>query len=234
MELHVLPDRMQLARAAALRITALAAESMRARGTFSLALSGGSTPWAMLEVLASQDVDWSRVHVFQVDERAAPDGDEVRNWTHVTRSLLDRVSIPERNLHPMPVLEAPEAGAHGYASQLADVTGTPPILDCVQLGLGDDGHTASLVPGDPILDVTDRDVAWTAEPYKGTRRMSLTFPCIDRARTVLWLVAGAGKEDMVRRLTRGDRTIPGGCVRADRAVLFADAAAGVEVDGTGA
>lgn len=230
MEIHVLPDRMQLARAAALRITALAADAIRARGAFALALSGGSTPWAMLQVLAEQDVDWSRVHVFQVDERSAPDGDEIRNWTHVRRSLLDRVAIPASHLHPMPVLEAPAAGAHDYASSLARATGTPPVLDCVQLGLGDDGHTASLVPGDPILDVVDRDVAWTGEPYRGTRRMSLTFPCIDRARNVLWLVAGAGKEDMVGRLTRGDRTIPGGCVRADRAVLFADEAAGVELD----
>jgi 6-phosphogluconolactonase len=228
MEIHILPDRMQLARAAALRITALAAETIRARGAFTLALSGGSTPWAMLEVLASQDIDWSRVHVFQVDERIAPDGDEVRNWTHVSRSLLDRVPIPASQLHPMPVLEAPAAGAHSYASRLAAATGTPPVLDCVQLGLGDDGHTASLVPGDSILDVDDCDVAWTGQPYRGTRRMSLTFPCIDRARAVLWLVAGAGKEDMVRRLIQGDRSIPGGRVRGDRAVLFADGAAGVD------
>ncbi|MEY2979783.1 MAG: 6-phosphogluconolactonase [Planctomycetota bacterium] len=232
MEIHVLPDRMQLARAAALRLTALAADAIRSRGAFTLALSGGSTPWAMLEVLATQDIDWSRVHVFQVDERVAPDGDEIRNWTHVRRSLLDRTAIPASHLHPMPVLEAPSSGAHTYASRLAAAAGTPPILDCVQLGLGDDGHTASLVPGDPILEVDDRDVAWTGEPYRGTRRMSLTFPCLDRARTVLWLVAGSGKEEMVQRLVQGDHTIPGGRVRADRAVLFADAAAGVEVRGS--
>lgn len=229
MELEIFPNRMDLARGAAMRIAALAADAIRARGRFTLALSGGSTPWTMLGVLTEQEVDWDHVRIFQVDERRAPEGDEVRNWTHVRRSLLDHVPIPAGNIHPMPVLERPDAGAHDYATALCRAAGTPPILDCVQLGLGDDGHTASLVPGDPVLDVADADVAWTGGEYQDTKRMTLTYPCVDRARAVLWLVAGAGKAEMVSRLVAGDASIPGGRVRQERAVLFADAGAAARI-----
>jgi 6-phosphogluconolactonase len=225
MHLEIFPSRMELARGAALRITALAADAIHSRGRFTLALSGGSTPWAMLAVLAEQEVDWARVHLFQVDERQAPDGDEQRNWTQIRRSLLDRVPIPAANLHPMPVLDPPDAGAGEYALALGRAAGMPPVLDCAQLGLGDDGPTASLVPGDPVLEVRDREVAWTGDEYRGSRRMTLTYPCLDRARALLWLVAGADKAAMVARLRAGDPTIPAGRVARARAALFADAGA---------
>jgi 6-phosphogluconolactonase/glucosamine-6-phosphate isomerase/deaminase len=117
-----------------------------------------------------------------------------------------------------------EAAAAEYAVTLRDLAGTPPVLDLVHLGLGPDGHTASLVPGDPVLGVTTADVAVTGA-YQGRRRMTLTYPALDRARSVLWLVTGADKTEMLRRLRDGDPTIPAGRVRSDRATVLADAAA---------
>ena len=121
---------------------------------------------------------------------------------------------------------------HAYTDALRAAAGEPPVLDLVLLGLGPDGHTASLVPGDPSLEVTDADVA-IAGPYQGRRRMTLTYPVIDRARRVLWVVTGAEKSDMLRRLRDGDREIPAGRVRQDRALVFADRAAGGRMTGPG-
>ncbi|MBK8975867.1 MAG: 6-phosphogluconolactonase [Planctomycetes bacterium] len=223
MELSIHPDADALAAAAAARIACLARAALDARGRFALAVSGGSTPWAMLRQLAGHALDWTRIDLFQVDERAAPDGSDERNWTHLRTALIDPLGLPAARLHAMPVGrdDAPVA----YQRELRATLGVPPVLDLVQLGLGTDGHTASLVPGDPALDVEDVDVTWTAAPYQGTRRLTLTFPCIARARRVLWLVAGAGKRAMVRRLLAADRDIPAGRVAQDAAELFGDAAA---------
>jgi 6-phosphogluconolactonase/glucosamine-6-phosphate isomerase/deaminase len=139
--------------------------------------------------------------------------------------LIDRIAIPFANVHPMPVEEEDlDAGARRYEAILRRVAGTPPVLDLVQLGLGEDGHTASLFPGDPALQAVDSEVVVT-DPHNGRRRMTLTFPAIDRARCILWLVTGAGKTVALERLRAGDRSIPAGRVRSDRAVLIADAAA---------
>src|SRR5258705_7493126 len=118
----------------------------------------------------------------------------------------------------MPV-EAPdlEAAASRYAETLWAIAGSPPVFDLVHLGLGADGHTASLVPGDPVLDVTDADVAVT-RPYQGRRRMTLTFPIINRSRRVLWLVTGREKAGALVRLRNRDPSIPASCVRQDRAL----------------
>jgi 6-phosphogluconolactonase/glucosamine-6-phosphate isomerase/deaminase len=165
------------------------------------------------------------VQLFQVDERVAPAGDPDRNWTQLAASLLERVALAPEQLHPMPV-EEPElaAAARRYATTLRSVAGSPAVLDLVHLGLGPDGHTASLVPGDPALAVADADVA-LAGPYQGRRRMTLTYAALDRARRVLWLVTGADKREMLARLLRGDRSIPAGRVRADAAIAIADRAA---------
>jgi 6-phosphogluconolactonase len=181
----------------------------------SLALSGGRTPWPALQMLGRADIDWARVDVYQVDERVAPEGDPARNLTGLQDVLLGQVRA---TVHAMPV-EAPDldAAAARYDAIL------PGTLDVVHLGLGDDGHTASLVPGDPVLDVTDRGVAIT-EPYRGHRRMTLTFPALKRAGMICWIVAHARKASMIERLLAGDETIPAGRVPRAHAVLVTDGA----------
>jgi 6-phosphogluconolactonase len=216
-DLEVLPD----ADAAAERFTTLLA--MRARalvaatGKFTLALSGGSGPWQSFRLLADEDVPWDSVEIFQVDERVAPMGDDERNLTHIEQSLPEAAW---KRVHPMPVdSDDLETAASQYAQLL------PERLDVVHLGLGPDGHTASLVPGDAVLDVTDRDVAITATEYQGRRRMTLTYPMIDRSRELLWLVTGESKADPLKLLLAGDPIIPAGRIRAERSLIVADQAA---------
>ena len=222
---EILPDPGAVAMRAAERIAQAARNAVAERGRCALAFSGGTTPWLAVRALGEEDVPWERVHLFQVDERDAPAGDPERNFSHLKESLIDRIPIPAVNVHPMPVEEEDlEAGARRYEAILRGIAGTPPVLDLVQLGLGEDGHTASLFPGDVALQVIDADVA-VGGLHKGRRRMTLTFPAIDRARCILWLVTGAGKSDALRRLRAGDRSIPAGRVRSDRAILLADTAA---------
>ena len=197
-----------------------------ARAYSVVAVSGGTTPWVMLRALAAEDLPWPAVHVVQVDERVAPAGDARRNLTHLHESLLAQAPIPRGNIHAMPVEDADlAAAARRYEATLRELCGTPAVLDLVHLGMGPDGHTASLVPGDAVLDVADTDVALTGGLYQGTRRMTLTYPAIDRAARILWLVTGAEKVAMLERMIAGDRSIPSGRVRADRATVLADRAA---------
>jgi 6-phosphogluconolactonase len=225
MQIEVFSDDESTARAAAKTIAAEALADVTTRGLFIMAVSGGRTPWIMLRALAGEEPPWERVHIFQVDERIAPAGHPDRNLTHLRESLLDHSPIHPEQIHAMPV-ESPnlEAAARDYASTLCEIAGTPPILDLVHLGLGPDGHTASLVPGDPVLNVTDADVAITG-CYQGRRRMTLTYPIINRARRILWLVTGSEKVDMLDHLRKGDRSIPAGRIPQDRATIYADRAA---------
>lgn len=228
MNIEVLADAAAVARRAAALVATAARDSVVRRGRFVLAVSGGHTPWLMLRDLAGEDVPWAVVHVFQVDERVAPPGDFDRNLTHLCESLLAHAPLRSEQVHAMPVEDADlDAAARRYAQVLQEVAGSPPVLDLVHLGLGPDGHTASLVPGDPVLDVTDRDVAVTGV-YQGRRRMTLTYPILNRARGVLWLVPGDGKVAMLRRLLDGDTTIPAGRVRRGEALVVADRAAVTE------
>ena len=223
--LEVLTDAAAVARRAAEEIARQAHAAIAARGQFTLATSGGTTPWVMLRELVTLDVAWVNVHLFQVDERVAPPGHADRNLTRLTDSLIDRVPIPASHVHPMPVNAATlDVAAAQYSAELASIAGAPPVLDLVHLGLGPDGHTASLVPGDPVLQVTDADVAATGE-YQGRRRLTLTSPMLYRARSVLWVVTGAEKAAMLARLQSADGRIPAGRVRSDRALVLADAAA---------
>lgn len=210
--------------AAARHIAALAAAAGDDAESVCIALSGGSTPWIMLDRLLDEDVPWDRLHVCQVDERAAPDGHEDRNMTRLQAILADS-ELGADQVHGMPVdgLELGEAASR-YADRLEKLAGHPPVLDLVHLGLGEDGHTASLIPGDPVLSIEDRDVAET-DPYQGRRRLSLTYPVINRARHRMWIVTGAGKADMLVRLRDADPTIPAGRVNQDNAIVFADEAA---------
>ena len=225
MKINIFPDADAVAREAARFIAARARRTVADRGRFTVAVSGGHTPWRMLRALASEDVPWKGVHVLQIDERVAPAGDPDRNLTHLRESLLMHAPLAPEQVHAMPVeLADLEAAAARYAETLETIAGSPPVLDLAQLGLGPDGHTASLVPGDPVLDVSASEVAMT-ELYQGRRRMTLTYPILNRARQVLWLVTGEGKAAMLVRLRDGDKTIPAGRVRADHAVVFADQAA---------
>jgi 6-phosphogluconolactonase len=232
MKMEVLANPEAVAQRAADIIAEAARDAVRERGTFVMAVSGGHTPWMMLRALAGQTISWNAIHVVQVDERVAPEGDSDRNLTHLYESLLPRAPIPREQIHAMPVESLPlDAAAPQYAGTLREIAGTPPVIDLVHLGLGPDGHTASLVPGDPVLEVEDVDVALSG-PYQGRRRMTLTYPTINRARRVLWVVTGDEKAEMVNRLLKGDRSIPAGWVCSDRALLVADSAAAASVDRT--
>jgi 6-phosphogluconolactonase len=229
MRAEVLADAEAVAKRAAAIIAEEARASVAARGRFVLAVSGGRTPWIMLREIASEDVPWKHVHVVQVDERVAPSGHADRNLTHLRVSLLEHCPLTSGQIHAMPV-ETPdlEAAAARYAKMLRDIAGTPPVLDLVHLGLGPDGHTASLVPGDPVLAVTDRDVAIT-QLYQGRQRMTLTYPVLNRARKIMWVVTGAEKIAVLKRMQDGDASIPAGRIRRDSAMILADAdAAGEE------
>jgi len=222
-KVEILPDAVEACRRAAERLCELVqAESGR---RFVMALSGGTTPWPMYDKLATLPVDWRRVHVVQTDERIAAATDPERSLTQLREHLLGRVPLPPGQVHPMPVeIEPPEEGAARYAERLAELAGSPPVLDVVHLGLGSDGHTASLVPGDAALEILDRDVAATGT-YRGRRRMTLTLPVINRSRAVLWLVTGESKAEALERLLRGDASIPGARIARERAVVIADRAA---------
>jgi len=225
MTLEVLTDAQATAERAARTIAEDARAAVAARGKFTMAVSGGHTPWVMLRALANEDVPWTSVQVFQVDERVAPAGDPDRNLTHLHESLLAHAPITEEQIHAMPV-ELPDlrAAAKQYAQTLSDVTGIPPVLDLAHLGLGPDGHTASLVPEDPVLNVTDADVGLTGL-YMGHLRMTLTYPMLNRSRKILWLVTGAEKATMLTRLRAGDASIPAGRISREHAVVLADGAA---------
>lgn len=225
MRIIVAPDAEGAARRAALFVARQAARAVRARGRFALALSGGNTPLPMLRWLALESIDWTRVELFQVDERAAPRAGSERNLGTLEQQLLARVPIPRAQVHPMPVDQPDLAvAAAAYGRALVGTLGEPPVLDLVHLGLGSDGHTASLMPGDAATRVADAWASATAA-HGGWRRMTLTLPAIDAARRVLWLVCGASKAAMLERLLLGDRTIPAGLVRRDHACVVADEAA---------
>ncbi|HEV7770646.1 MAG TPA: 6-phosphogluconolactonase [Solirubrobacterales bacterium] len=216
--LEVVDDERAAARRAAELIAVAGAEAAAARGPFSLAMSGGRSPWAMLAILGElEQMPWQATELFQVDERIASPGSEDRNLTHMVLGLsMDHQST----LRPMPVTQRDlEAAARNYESALPD------RLDLVHLGLGADGHTASLVPGDPVLDVTDRRVALSEGEYQGYRRMTLTYPAIDEARQILWLVTGESKREPLAKLLSGDDSIPAGRVRNENMVVVADRAA---------
>jgi 6-phosphogluconolactonase len=217
-ETEILPDDRAASRRAAEIVAAAGREAVEARGEFNLALSGGRTPWAMIGQLGEMEgMPWEQARIYQVDERVAPPGDEARNLTHLVQMLsLDHQAA----LRPMPVTSRDlELSAAEYEVHV------PERLDLVHLGLGPDGHTASLVPGDSVLDVEDRRVAMTDGAYQGHRRMTLTYPALREARKVLWLALGERAREPVAKLLAGDTSIPAGRVENENMVLVADEAA---------
>jgi 6-phosphogluconolactonase len=217
-QLEVVADEKAAARRAAELIAARGEAAAAERGPFSLAMSGGRTPWAMLAILGElEQMPWPSTELFQVDERIAAPGSEERNLTHMVLGLsLEHQAA----LRPMPVTQRDlDAAALEYEGAL------PERLDVVHLGLGADGHTASLVPDDPVLEVLDRRVAVTEGAYEGHRRMTLTYPALEQARHVIWLVTGEAKREALDRLLRSDPSIPAGRLRGEEMTIVADAAA---------
>jgi len=222
MKIEALADADSVARAGAALTAEEARAAVAARGRFIVAFSGGHTPWQMLRALADEQMPWAGVHIVQVDERVAPAGDPDRNLTHLRESLLARCPLRPEQVHAMPVESADlEAAGERYALTLRQIAGSPAVLDLAHLGLGPDGHTASLVPGDPVLDVTGADVALTGV-YQGRRRMTLTYPVLNRARRIVWLITGREKAEMLARLCQGDRSIPAGRIDQHQALVLAD------------
>jgi 6-phosphogluconolactonase len=195
-----------------------AQEAVAERGRAELAVSGGSDPWPMFSQLEDLFGDWDKAEIFQVDERVAPPGSDERNLTH----LIETLSIgAQGSIRPMPVTDEDlDAAAARYADSL------PERLDIAHLGIGPDGHTASLVPGDAVLEVTDRRVAVTAGEYQGVRRMTLTYPEIESIRTLLWVVTGDEKVDALKKLIAQDPSTPSGRMRpGGDSLILADRAA---------
>lgn len=216
-----------VARSAATFIANAARAAVASRGKFVLAISGGRTPWLMLRLLAAEELPWPAIYIVQVDERVAPTDNPDRNLTHVRDCL--RGSEAAGRIYPMPVEAADLVeAASEYAATLEKIAGSPPELDLVHLGLGADGHTASLVPSDPVLHFIAPDVA-TTDVYQGRRRITLTYPIINRARQILWVVTGSEKAPVLRRMLDGDESIPAGRVRQERASVVADEAAAAEL-----
>ena len=225
MKIEVLADADAVARRAAAFIADAARTAAAARGRFVFAVSGGRTPWVMLRALAGEEVPWAAVEIVQVDERVAPEGHTDRNLTHLRESLLERAPLQPGQIHAMPVAaEDLDGAAREYRHLLQDLTGPSGRLDLAHLGLGPDGHTASLIPEAPELEIRDAPVAVTGV-YQGRRRMTLTFPVLDAARQVLWVVTGDDKREMLLRLREGDAAIPAGRVASGAAVVIADRAA---------
>jgi 6-phosphogluconolactonase len=217
-QLEVLADADAVAARGAELIAARAREVAAAQGSFSIAVSGGRTPWVMFGQLEEHELPWQQTQLFQVDERVAPPGSPDRNLTH----LIAALSIgAQGSLRPMPVNDDDlEAAAERYGEEL------PVHLDLVHLGLGPDGHTASLVPGDAVLEVTDRPVALTTGEYQGTHRMTLTYPALEAARELLWIVTGEEKREPLAKLLAGEPSIPAGRVQpSGRSLILADEAA---------
>ncbi|HET9593292.1 MAG TPA: 6-phosphogluconolactonase [Solirubrobacterales bacterium] len=217
-ELEVAGDEKAASRRAAELIAKAGAEAAAERGRFAFAMSGGRSPWSMLAILGElEEMPWRETELFQVDERVAAPGDEARNLTHMVLGLsMDHQAA----LRPMPVTQRDlDGAARDYEAQLPD------RFDLVHLGLGPDGHTASLVPGDPVLEVTDRRVAMTETAYQDHRRMTLTYPALNEARRIVWLVTGPDKVEALQKLLAGDESVPAGRVRNDDVIVVADEAA---------
>ena len=229
MKKEILSTSDAVAARAAQIIASDARAAVAARGHFVMAVSGGRTPWQMLRALANEEMPWANVHVVQVDERIAPAGDKDRNLTHLRESLLSHAPIPENQIHAMPVEAADlDQACRDYTALLNSICGNPAIIDLAHLGLGPDGHTASLIPGDPVCEVHDAEVALTGF-YQNRRRMTLTYPILNRSRHVLWVVTGAEKAPMLPRLLAGDAGIPAGPIAQANATLLADAPAAAEI-----
>ena len=221
-EIKIFSSADEVAQLSARYIEELIQETLSKKDFFTMALSGGRTPWEMLKYLAKADLPWHHIHLFQVDERMAPDGHADRNLTQLFKAIEGSPLVTQLHIYPMPVTREDEQhAAKEYATTLQEITGNG-MLDLVHLGLGNDGHTASLVPGDSICLERNKDIAWTQAPYQGRFRMSMTYPLLNRSKKILWVVTGLEKSSMVQKLLSQDPSIPAGSIAQESALLIAD------------
>jgi 6-phosphogluconolactonase len=225
MKTEIFPHAEQVAVRAAAYLEQLIRETLTHQKSFSLAISGGRTPWEMLKLLSKADLPWQRINLFQVDERVAPDGHSDRNLTQLFQAIAGTPMVTQLRIFPMPVTaEDLDVAAKEYTEVLNEVT-KGKGLDMIHLGLGSDGHTASLVPGDEVLAIQNRLVACTQNNYQGRIRMTLTYPLLNSAKQILWIVTGSEKKEMVKRMLQKDPSIPAGSIRQENALLLVDQAA---------
>jgi 6-phosphogluconolactonase len=214
-EVRAFDNSSDLAKAAAAYVAETARIVLARGATFTFALSGGKSPWAMFETLAHDDVDWAATRIYQVDERVVGEDNDLRNLKSLraalqgTNAAIEAMDVEAEDL---------EVACWNYAALL------PERFDLVHLGLGPDGHCASLVPGDAVLDLQDQLVGLSG-PYQDTLRMTLTYPALARANQLLWLVSGEDKRDALAQLLAGDHSIPAGRVVAGASLVMADRAA---------
>jgi 6-phosphogluconolactonase len=222
MEIRTFQSAQDVAREAADFIANRIKEQIAKKDFFTMAISGGRTPWEMIKELAAHDLPWEKVYLFQVDERVAPDGHSDRNLSQLFKAI-EGTKLPTRlNIFSMHVIAGDlDKACSEYADHIKLVTRTGK-LDLVHLGLGTDGHTASLIPGDEVLQVKDKDVALTANPYQGRLRMTLTYPLINQAEKILWVITGEEKAEMLSRLLHQDSTIPAGAVSQEKALIMTE------------
>ena len=229
MEIRTFQSSNEVAREAALYIADRIRENIAKKGFFTLAISGGRTPWEMIKELATQDLPWEKVFLFQVDERVAPDGHPDRNLTQLFKSIQDSSLNTRLNIFPMHVIaEDLEEACAEYSENIKRITETGK-LDLIHLGIGTDGHTASLIPGDSVLEVGDKNVALTDSPYQGRERMTLTYPLINQAEKILWIVTGEEKAEMLERLLQQDPTIPAEKINQSHAIILTEESAAVRI-----
>ena len=225
MKTEIFPQAEQVAARAAAYLEQEIRDALTHQKSFSLAISGGRTPWEMLKILSKVDLPWQRINLFQVDERVAPDGHPDRNLTQLFQAIAGTAMVTQLRIFPMPVTaEDLDASAKEYAEVLDEIK-EGKGLDIIHLGLGSDGHTASLVPGDGVLEIQNRLVACTQNPYQGRIRMTLTYPLLNAAKHILWIVTGSEKKEMVQRMLQQDPSIPAGSIRQENALLLVDQAA---------
>lgn len=230
MEIRTFQSANEVAKEAASYIADRIREKLTKKGFFTMAISGGRTPWEMIKELAKEDLEWEKVFLFQVDERVAPDGHADRNLTQLFNTIQDTKLMTRLNIFPMHVIaEDLDQACQDYADSIQRITETGK-LDLIHLGMGSDGHTASLIPGDEVLDILDKNVALTRNPYQGRQRMTLTYPLINEAEKILWVVTGEEKAEMLERLLQKDPSIPAGKINQTHAILLTEESAAVRIN----
>lgn len=230
MEIRTFQSADEVAKEAAFYIADRIRENIAKKGFFTMAISGGRTPWEMIKELATQDLPWEKVFLFQVDERVAPDGHPDRNLTQLFNAIKGTRLMTRLNIFPMHVItENLDQGCDEYANYIKNITESGK-LDLVHLGLGTDGHTASLIPGDDVLEAQDKNVAMTGAPYQGRKRMTVTYPLINQAEKILWIITGAEKAEMLSRLLHQDPTIPAGKISQNHAIVFTEESAAIKIN----